>query len=179
MQKIKRGFTLFELLVVVVLITIIYGIIFSDILLRKNKIEKDTLLGLKSFLKKTFPKEKKIVFIKFHDCKKAAVKIDGKYKEIDGSFIEKDIKVYKIDTDGEKIAVEFPPVAMGEITENVCFRFEIFPNNSSSSYIVKNGEFYYYLHPLFEERNRKFKEFEKAKTFYLKKSLLPVEGKIY
>ena len=62
----------------------------------------------------------------------------------------KNIKVYSL-KDEVLEKKEFPPIKIKDEIYNVCFKYEIFPNKSSSSFIAKQNDTYFVFHPYFQK----------------------------
>jgi prepilin-type N-terminal cleavage/methylation domain-containing protein len=152
----KPAFTLFELIIVVVLIGIIYAIVLSNFHTKKEfKILK--LENLKESLLPLWKKGNRVDLILYDEYKKAALvtngEINSSYKpQISLSFF-KDIESFTIDRFGALKKIEFAPLLVNSEIKKVDFRFTLFQNGSSSSYIIKKDENYYLFFPYFEDVN--------------------------
>ena len=149
----KSSFTLFELLIVILIISIIYGLFIERISSSKEApVFEDDIQSLQKVLEsKRFQEVAKIVCV--DKCEKCSIIIDGKEKaEISGLF-EEEPKVYDFDIHGMLSEVEFIPVFdKDKNPKEVCFEYALYSNGSHSSYIVEyKGKFYVfdaYMHPV-------------------------------
>jgi len=150
----RKAFTLFELMVVVMIIGVVYALVLGSFDPKKS-IKVITLKDIKSALLPHWIKGKQVDLYVYDKCKKSALFVNGELKEdlkvnID-SYIFKDIKVYKSALRGDRREIKFTPVIIDDRVKKVCFQYTIFPNGSSSSYIVKSGKNYYVYFPYFED----------------------------
>ena len=153
---IKKAFTLFELILVVIIIGLVYSLVLGKISNKKN-IEVQSLKDLKNILIKNNIKE----LIVYDKCKKT--KPNSITPEIFNN-----IKVYTVRNENiEKI--EFNPIKIKDDIFDVCLKFEINDNKSSSSYIIKQNEKYYVFHPYFQKTKVFDSEDEAISDFINKK----------
>jgi prepilin-type N-terminal cleavage/methylation domain-containing protein len=150
----RKAFTLFELMVVVMIIGIVYGLVLGSFDPKKS-VKITTLKDIKSALSTHWIKGKKVDLYVYEKCKKIALFVNDEIQDdlklnID-SNIFKDIKVYKNALTGDQREIKFRSVLIDERVKKVCFHYTIFPNGSSSSYIAKSGKNYYVYFPYFED----------------------------
>jgi prepilin-type N-terminal cleavage/methylation domain-containing protein len=150
----KKAFTLFELMVVVMIIGIVYSLVLGTFN-PKNSIKIANLKNIKQGLLPHWKKGHKVEFYVYDKCSKSIVYINGEPKEnikpdIQNSLFDK-IKVYKKDRYGDKTELEFTPVKLENKIYKSCFKYTIFPNGSSSSYIIYSNKKYYILYPYFKD----------------------------
>ena len=152
----KKAFTLFELILVVILIGLVYSLVLEKIS-NKKSVDMQNLKDLKQVLLKNNI-NKLIVYDK---CKKTLPeKINPK--------LFKNIEVYTVkDESLEK--VEFNPIKIKDDIYDVCLKFEINNNKSSSSFIIKQNQKYYVFHPYFQETKVFNSEDEAISNFINKK----------
>ena len=176
----KRAFTLFELLLVVVLIATIYGI-FVHKLSRKSTIG-DTPLSLKT-LKKELQKlsfKKKVELICIEPCEACYIFIDNHQLKGDPlKLFKMSPKVYKPDNFGQVQSIEFLPIELKtDELSSVCFKYELYSNGSSSHYAVEYDSKYY----LFDSYMYDVKEADSlsdASSFFDVTKLLPTSQQDY
>ena len=134
----KKAFSLFELILVIILIGIVYSLVLGKITSRKN-IHINNIKDLKATL--------------LHRGLKKLIVYDKCTKTIPNTInpnIFKNIEVYNlINNNIEKI--EFNPIKIKDNIYDVCLKFEIFNNRSSSSFIIKKDKNYYVFHPYFRQ----------------------------
>ena len=134
--KIKRAFTLFELIIVIVLISIIYYFTLSNFSIKQAKLDSVTLMNLKQTLSK-FEFDEKVslhcIDDKDIDC---LISIDGEIqKERITKLFEKCPDVYEYSKDQKKI--EFSDLELEKLEYYpICFEYELNKNGQSSQMIV-------------------------------------------
>jgi len=142
-------------MIVVILIGIVYSLVIGN-LNPKNRLNIPRLETLKESLLPYWHKGSRLDLYLYDHCKKYLIKIDGEVPEklkikLDPKLF-KDIEVYRIDPFFDPQEVYFPPLLHDKEVHDICFQFTIYPNKSSSSYIVKQNRRYYlfypYLHPV-------------------------------
>jgi prepilin-type N-terminal cleavage/methylation domain-containing protein len=135
----KRAFTLLELLLVVVIIGVIYGLVINSM----QKInDKESVLGFESLptFMRTFHQRNHVALICTDNCKACALYVDGeKVKDVD-PFMEKErvLRFWSYDANIGARELRFTPIFDEDDREfDVCFRYEIFKDGSSSEMIIE------------------------------------------
>ena len=139
-QVIRKGFTLFELIIVIILVSIIYYFTLSNFSIKQSKLDSISLMNLKQVLSEFEFEEK----ISLHciddeniDC---FVLIDGQIQEekISGLF-EKCPDVYEYSKDQKRI--EFSDLELEKLESYpICFEYELKSDGHSSQMIVDTTE---------------------------------------
>jgi len=139
MSKEIKAFTLFELLVVILLISIVMGLFVADFTLY-DRPKKLTIKNLKNELISLYPdKYIKVICEKDKDC---TIYVNS--KEINSTNIFEEIpKVYNFDTEANLVEYKY-------ILENRYFEYEIFPNRGSTDLIVEYKGKFYVMHSYFK-----------------------------
>ncbi len=153
----RSAFTLFELIIVVALIGIIYAVVLTNFNTKKDvKIIK--LQNLKNSLMPIWSKGKRVDLIIYNNCKEAILLLNkepqNSYKPTIKLSEFKGLKAYKIDEFGDLKEIEFLPILIDEKLYQPCFKFTIYKNGSSSSYILEKDEHYYIFYPYFGDVNQ-------------------------
>ena len=178
MSKIakKRGFTLFELILVIFIIGILYtliGISFDRFLVK----EKFKFENLKELMLK-YKSDNILKLVCYRDCKKCVIfensEIIEKYIDLK---LDRNLKIYATDEFGELIQVEFEDRYIDKTVEfpeleRICFEYKLFPNGSSSSFVVFNYKEYYVFDSYFGDVDI-FNEEDLAKEFFLQRDYYP------
>jgi len=164
----RSAFTLFEMIIVVALIGIIYSIVLSNFNTKKS-VTIYTLKDLRKSLMPFWHKGRKVQLVIYNECQKAALLIND---EVNNSYKPKiklerfkDIEAYKVDETEQLKKIEFPPVVIDDKVHNTCFNFSIFRNGANSNFIVKQDERYYIFYPYFEDVNESEDESEAIDMF--------------
>lgn len=180
--KNRHGFTLFELLIVVLLIAILYGVFINKLQQNapKEQREQVTLTTLKKLLSQ-FPVQHEREVICTEPCKECRIYLDGHpLEEGELTLFETPPTVWRPDPYGAYQPVTFSPLLdPRHEAKQVCFRFSLFRNGSSSSYIVQTGEKRYlvfrpYLFPVTE-----YASLDDARESVDSEALLPTEQRQY
>ncbi len=135
----KKAFTLIELLLVVVIIGVIYGLVINSMQRINDKEATLSFETLPSFLE-TMYQQNSVAFVCIDNCKECALYVDDeKVKEID-SFMEDErvLHFWRFDANLGTQELRFTPVFDEDDREfDVCFRYEIFKDGSSSEMIIE------------------------------------------
>jgi prepilin-type N-terminal cleavage/methylation domain-containing protein len=135
MSRVRAGFTLFELLLVLLLIVIMYGLFVQNFSFGKKEEESVKLEKLNLYLSEHFIVEKEVVSLRCLDnCNVCKVLVDGNDTNVTLDVFEKDsgtINAYKYN--GKRLEkVQFDDYHADEYKrEKVCFRLDVYPNGSS------------------------------------------------
>ncbi len=152
----KKAFTLFELMIVIVIIGAIYALVLSNFNTKK-KVRIFKITNIKEALLPHWSKGKRLDFFLYDKCQKSAIFINGVYHDelevdIDNALFDK-VKIYKPDNRGEGQEEEFTPIMIDKKLQKVCFRYTLFPNGANSSFILKKDKLYMVFYPYFQETN--------------------------
>ena len=172
------GFTLFELIIVVLLIGILYGVFINKMQKSSggNIPESVTLETLKSTLA-LFPAVRKREVVCTEPCKECTVFIDGNpVKETTFSLFDTAPTVWKKDRYGQLKRVKFLPLYDPDSErKDVCFRYRLFRNGSGSSFIVQTDEKHYYVFKPYMQPVRSVASANAAADALDDRTLLPTE----
>ncbi len=186
MSKIdkKRGFTLFELILVIFIIGILYtlvGISFDRFFSKDKEFKFE---NLKEFMKEFQKNDKLIKLVCYQNCQKCVVYEDEKIINDDLKLkLDDKLKIYVIDEYGELVKVEFKERFIDQSVEfpeleKVCFEYKIYPNGSNSSFVVYNFAKYYIFNSYFSDVNVTSDE-QLAKEQFLNRNYYPVNAGDY
>ncbi|WP_345975703.1 prepilin-type N-terminal cleavage/methylation domain-containing protein [Sulfurimonas sp. HSL3-7] len=142
----RRAFTLLELLLVVVIIGVIYGLVINSM----QKInDKESALGFESLpsFVQTFHQRNHVALICTDNCKACALYVDGeKVKDDIDPFMEKErvLRFWSYNTNTGTQELRFTPIFDEDDREfDVCFKYEIFEDGSSSEMIIETQKHSY------------------------------------
>jgi len=155
--KNRYGFSLLELIVVVLLISISSGLIISNQGTKKNITNELTPLNLRENVLKLLSSGGEFFCIsKCQECYYG----DSLYK----NKIELgEIEAYILDENDNLQKIDF-----GRIDdEKVCLRYRVYPNHSTSKMVLKNSEGVYLL-PSYFGKTQKVKDTQEAEELWLK-----------
>ena len=180
--KSRHGFTLLELLLVVLLIAILYGVFINRLQQRspQDAAEKVTLQTLKETLS-LFPAAQERELICTEPCRTCTVYLDGKaQKETAIPLFETAPTVWKTDRYGQWQAWEFTPLFdENQSSKPVCFRYRLARNGSGSSYIVQTDDKHFYVFKPYLEPVRLVASLPEAEKMLDISALLPMERRDY
>lgn len=133
----KRGFTLIELIIVILLIGITYYLVISNNSFKLEEKKADlSLLNLKEFLIKTFPYEKELDFFCIETDLSCHIQIDG--------IVQKDFKVEKLfktipevyEYSKIRTRIDFEDKRVNDETQRVIFEFKIDNDFKTNEFIL-------------------------------------------
>lgn len=178
----RDAFTLLELLIVVLLIAVLYGVFIDKLQQNSTDRHKDavTLKTLKSLLG-TLPSERRREVICLKPCTECAIFLDGKpLEESKLKLFRSEPTVWHPDRYGQYQAVEFTPLIDPEHgVKRVCFRFSLFRNGSSSSYIVQTDPDHFLVFRAFAQSVTSFESMDDAQSALDSERFLPTEQRDY
>ncbi len=155
--KQRYGFSLLELIIVVLLISIATGLVINNIGTKKKTTNELTPLNLRENIVKLLGNGGEFFCIsKCQECyySNSAYKGQLRLGEIEAYILDESDNLQKID--------------FGRIDdEKVCLRYRVYPNHSSSKMVLKNNEGLYLL-PSYFGKTQKVKDLQKAEELWLK-----------
>ncbi len=164
-MRLRRGFTLLELIVVVFIISLVYSLVFSNLQKKKDKPKVLTPLNLKDNVFKLIHGEGEFFCIlKCKECYYSQSNSTN-IKRFQGQLALGELEVYILDADDNFQKIEYGRVD----DERLCIRYNIYPNKSSSKMVIKNKTGVFYIPSYFGE-SQKVTDFDEAKEIWLKYS---------
>jgi len=169
----KQAFTLFELIIVVILIGVIYGVFVDKLSTKPHQKNTITLPTLKESLERfAFKKSAQVVCGK--ECKQCYVYIDGTKVEEAFELFTSEPAVYTLDETGRQKSLTFTPRFDKEgKMEETCFEYRIFKNGGADTYIVAHEDIFYVFKTL-EKKPTLFTSMNEAVEYFDYKALLPL-----
>lgn len=177
----RRGFTLFELLLVIVLIGILYGVFINKLTSTKETEAAEALtIGTIGDYLRSFSADEEVEFICLEAGLECGVYVDDKRVEtVKVRLFETPPVVYRQDGYGQLREIEFLPWRNGDgVLKEVCFRFTKFKNGSSSHYIL-GYEDRFYLFDAYLRPTQTFSALSDAEKAFSRTDLLPDEERNY
>ncbi|MCJ7764735.1 MAG: prepilin-type N-terminal cleavage/methylation domain-containing protein [Thiovulaceae bacterium] len=147
----KKAFTLLELLIVVVIIGVIYGLVINSMHKISNKEADLDFKSLPSFMR-TLQHQNHVAFVCTDRCKACAVYVDGKKVKKAEPFMAKErvLRFWRFDANLGAQELRFAPIYDADDREfDVCFRYDIFEDGSSSEMIIETQKESYDYRGLF------------------------------
>ncbi len=135
--RVKKAFTLIELIIVIVLISTTYFLVFSNDSFSVKKDEKILdLFNLKEYLLNNFEFEKELSFLCIEDDYSCYIKKDGildkNFKVT--NFFKTEPDIYQYNSDEEK--VEFEKLRVDNVNHNVIFELKINSDYKTNEFIA-------------------------------------------
>jgi len=170
-----QAFSLLELLIVIVIISLAYMLVFSSMQKSESKPKALGIENLKSALSEQGLLHTDSELFCLDKCQKCYLYQNDEMSEYEGDLALKDITVYRMQGDEKLEKVDF-----GRYQDHpVCLRFALHHNGSSSQMVVRDKTGIYYL-PSFFSKSTKVASLEEAETLWLKYTdLLADSGEFY
>lgn len=157
----KKGFTLLELMLVVVLMGIVYGSVINVFERYKEKAIDVTFMNLQKYMQ-DFSHNNHVSLVCIKQCEECLLFVDEKFTQNVTPFMDKDIQLYRYDKDtGVQEIQVLPYFTVDGLEEDTCFRYDIYPDGSRSEMIVKDKKAVY-LFPSYFGSVQKHASIEKA-----------------
>lgn len=134
---LRQGFTLIELMLVVFIIGLVYGVIINRVERAGDDAEKLSLETLVDFMRKEH-RNNHLAIVCTDNCEECVLYADdAPVKEVP-QLIDDSAVVYRFDFDLGYERIDFAPLFDDEgRQEEVCFRYEVFPDGSRSEWMVE------------------------------------------
>lgn len=169
----KNGFTIIELLIVVLIIGLSYSLVISKIPQQKEKVKglltlREDLLNLKE---KNYADFLDLVCYE-ENCNKCVIYLDGSKtpEDLELNLFTQKPKTYIFDDNGYLNEKQFG--------DNTCFRYGISSNDSGSSLFVEYNKEYYILYPTIK-KTEKYTDYDQALKSYDPKEYVPTENSMF
>ncbi|MDD4504943.1 MAG: type II secretion system protein [Sulfurospirillaceae bacterium] len=160
MLRIKRGFTLFELLIVIVIITSSYLLVIP--FLSQNKVQPFEFKKLKNYLVAMNPSGK-VTLICIKECQECYIFMGN--EKIKTDAIKGNVVSYSF-VNGHFEELEFFAPKYFEPHEKICFKYQVDSSNNLGDELLANyQDAFYYFSPYFNE-TMMYKELSEAQNHY-------------
>ncbi len=173
----RKAFSLIELLIVILIISLVYFLGFSNIEKSSNKPKALTPLNLKSTIVKSdiFQGEGSLVCI--DKCRSCYIRkdINSPFEAYENGIDLKNIEAYTLDARDSLQKIEYGRYQ----DEKICLVLQFYRNGSSTQIILKQDDNVYFL-PAFFGETQKVGSIEEAKELWLKNNrLVSNKGEYY
>ena len=165
MTATRSAFTLLELIVVVMIISIVSFLVFSEAIKKQSKTKDLSPATLPSTFKETFKGQGDVELICIKNSTKCYVMIDGEIKPYEeGIKFGKNVGIHTLDKNNNFVEQD----ELGRLKdEKITFRFHLYPNGSTSQMVVSNDKGIYFL-PSFFGKAQKVEDMDEAKELWIK-----------
>ena len=175
--SMKKGFSLIELLVVILLVTIVYFLGFEGFEITKPKPKALTPMNLKTEILASEHFEGQATLLCVDKCRTCYIrpKLSSSFQTYDNPIDLKNIKAYSVDASDSLVPIEYGRYE----DKKICLIMDFYSNGSSTQIILENEEGAYFL-PAFFETAQYFKTPQEAKEYWVNKShILSDDGAFY
>lgn len=160
-----KAFTLIELLIVILIVSMVYYLGFSGFSITKPKPKALTPLNLKSTIQENKFFEGHATLLCTDHCKKCYLRrgINAPYQPYSNAIDLRGTVAYTVDNDEH-----LEPIEYGRYKDSqICLVMDFYDNGSSTQLILKQGEKAYFL-PAFFGKPKAFEDIEDAKAHWLR-----------
>ena len=176
-DKTQKGFSLVELLIVIIIISLVYFLGFSNFEESDNKPKTLTALNLKSTIMKSNSFQGEGTFLCIDECRSCYLRrsINSPYEAYENNIDLENITAYSLDVHDNLQKLDYGRYQ----DERVCLVLHFYTNGSSTQIILKQNDTVYFL-PAFFDEPQKVDSIEEAKALWLKDShLVTNRGEFY
>jgi prepilin-type N-terminal cleavage/methylation domain-containing protein len=169
----SNGFSLFELIIVIFIIGLVYSLI--TITLPKQSVTKElNLLNLQKYLQNIKKENSSLKLICVNSCSECyIIENDTINRDITIELdLDKELEIFKRDVFDEIRSIEFNKVKIDNEEMSVCMELEVYNNLSTSSFIIENYDSFYAI-PSFFKESREFNTKDEAVDYLYSKDLFP------
>jgi len=165
----RKGFSLLELLIVILLVSIVYFLGFEGFEMGKKKPQALSPLNLKSNIISSEHFTGKGTLLCVNACRSCYFRggLSSDFEEYTSPIDLTNIEAYTIDRHESLFQIEYGRFK----DEKICLIMDFYKNGSSTQIILKNEEGSYFL-PAFFGEPKQFSALEEAKDHWLKNSTL-------
>ncbi|NOR55748.1 MAG: prepilin-type N-terminal cleavage/methylation domain-containing protein [Sulfurovum sp.] len=163
-KKTQQAFTLIELLIVILIVSLVYFLGFSGVEIHKSKPKALTPLNLKTLILDSPEYAGKASLLCLNKCTICLIRpdINSPYKEYEGTLALGNIKAYVLDRDDILEDIEYERYD----DQPICLKMDFYPNGSSTQIILENETGTYFL-PAHLEAVKTFDSTSDARTYWL------------
>lgn len=175
--RTHQGFSLIELLIVLVIVSLIYAVGFSNLSFTKAKLKAITPINLKETIVKSKFFSGNATLMCVNKCRKCYLRkgLTSKFEPYANKINLHNIKAYVIDKSDALVEIEYQRFD----DQRICLVIDFYDNGSSTQIILEDNNGAYFL-PAFFGKSQKFASIEEAKSHWLKSSrLISNSGEYY
>ncbi len=159
----RLAFSLLELIVVVMIVSLVGFLVFSSAIKQQTKTEVLDPTTLPSTLRKSFQGDVELFCVK--KCTECYIMQGQQIIAYDGGIkFGKNVEIHKLDSNNHFVHIE----ELGRLKdEKISFRFHLYPNGSTTQMVITNDQGIYYL-PSFFGKAKKVEDMDEAKALWIK-----------
>jgi len=167
--NVKKGFSLIELLIVILIVSMVYFLGFRGLEVGETKPKALTPLNLKSNITSSELFRGGGTLLCIDQCRSCYFRSDisSPFEDYTSPIDLKNIQAYTLDQDDALNRIEYGRYQ----DQKICLIMDFFKNGSSTQLILKNDEGSYFLPSFFGEPQR-FSTPEEAKEYWLRNTAL-------
>ncbi len=160
-----KAFSLLELIVVVLIVSLIGFLVFSSAVKQQQKKEILDPTTLPSTLRDTFKGQGDVELFCINKCKECYVIHNGNIAPYDGGIdFGEALESYTLDSDNHLVKLD----ELGRIKDKkVCLRYHLYANGSTTQMVMVNKQGIYFL-PSYFGKAVKVADMEEAKALWVK-----------
>jgi prepilin-type N-terminal cleavage/methylation domain-containing protein len=160
-----KGFSLLELIVVVMIVSLIGFLVFSSAVTQQQKTKVLDPTTLPSTFRDSFKGQGDVELFCIKKCEECYVVQGGNISPYDGGIdFGKDVEIHLLDDDNRFVEID----DLGRIKDKkVCLRYHLYPNGSTTQMVIVNKNGIYFL-PSYFGKATKVEDMEEAKELWVK-----------
>jgi len=171
----RRAFSLLELMIVIIIISLAYGLVFSSMGKREQAPRALEAGNLKSTLFGQGLYHQRSELFCLDKCQRCYLYRDGETSKYEGALALDRITAYTMGGSGKLEKLDF-----GRYQDHpVCLRFQLYANGSSSKIVLKSDKGIYFVPAMFGD-TLKVASLEEAESLWLRhRELLSDNGELF
>ena len=161
----RKGFSLLELIVVVLIVSLIGFLVFSTAVKQQQKVKVLDPTTLPSTFRESFKGQGDVELFCIKKCEECYVMQGGNISPYDGGIsFGKELEVHLLDDDNRFVEID----DLGRIKDKkVCLRYHLYPNGSTTQMVIVNKRGIYFL-PSYFGKATQVADMEEAKELWVK-----------
>ncbi len=168
-NRMREGFSLLELLIVILIVGIVLLLGFEGVEFEKKKPKALTPLNLKETILASKPPNQHLTLLCLNQCKECLMRsgLGGDYEPYSNAIDLSNMKAYTVDQSDSLVRIEYERYD----DKPICLQMDFYRNGSSTQIILQDEEKSYFLPAYFGEA-KVFDSPEDAKEYWLRDSRL-------
>ena len=175
--QIHKGFSLLELIVVVLIVSLMGFLVFSEAIKQQQKLKILDPTTLPSSFRESFKGQGDVELFCINKCKECYVMQGGNISPYDGGIdFGEEVEIHLLDDGNRFVQID----DFGRIKDKkVCLRYHLYSNGSTTQMVIINKKGTYFL-PSYFGKATKVEDLEEAKELWIKnKYSLRDSGEFY